>query len=263
MITRGTLHIIGSDNKGDECKMGSLATTRVHSAADLNNLGTRELTNLLMNATEAFELLEGRIALISKARLEAIKTRDLNTNKIKSGRFAKLVCIALIILGIPVILSGGVIIGTVFVVLGVVLMILVHFQDKTGWQMSDGKALVSEENARATKESKLSLLAVTEEEVLRDFQNDLERNAGITFDVIPEKYRMSFILNIFYGYISEGRTRTWSECIERFLEDSHKKNIIDTINRNHAETMSELRQIKTFTAITGILAGVAVWNSLR
>jgi len=64
-------------------------------------------------------------------------------------------------------------------------------------------------------------LDIHKDEVLATFEKDLMME-GSVLHIIPEKYRLSIILNMMSGYLSDGEVETWEGCIKSFKDDEHR-----------------------------------------
>jgi len=236
--------------------MGKLAmSTKLRTAADLNNLSSRELLAFLSNVSNAYKLLEERLTDIAVARANAINETRINDDTVNSGIYFYLMGTFLFVAGLFLFVSTGMMLAMICAIAGVFIVLVAFFQSKTGWGITGGKAQVSKKTARVNEASKLALLSVTGDQVLRDFTSDLKQNAGVTYDIIPEDYRMYYILNTFCKYLSDGRARNWSECINNFLIDIRQEETFRRIEENHAETMRELKKHENF-------AKANLWSTL-
>jgi len=52
--------------------------------------------------------------------------------------------------------------------------------------------------------------------------DELLNAKGNALNVIPEKYRLSIILDMMCGYLSDGEVDSWEGCIKTFKEDTHR-----------------------------------------
>jgi len=90
------------------------------------------------------------------------------------------------------------------------------------------------------------------EQVIAIFDKDLKAE-GSVLNIIPEKYRLSSILDMMCGYLSDGEVDSWEGCIRTYKEDSHKMRMeeysqafIESLNRIERNTS----KIAFYSAVT-------------
>jgi hypothetical protein len=81
--------------------------------------------------------------------------------------------------------------------------------------------------------------------------------AGSVLSIIPEKYRMSIILDKMCEYLQDGRVATWGDCIEKFIYDV---NWLQQ-HENFQTMIGQLERIEHNTAMTKYFAGITAWNT--
>ena len=93
----------------------------------------------------------------------------------------------------------------------------------------------------------------------RDFMN-----VGSVLSAIPERYRMSIILNTMCGYITDGEVDSWEGCVKTFKEDAHRMQQNEHFNAviNRLDTMNDkLSKIQKNTASIAFFSGITAWNT--
>ena len=90
------------------------------------------------------------------------------------------------------------------------------------------------------------------------FESDTQSVKGV-LNAIPERYRMSVILDMMCGYLSDGEVDSWEGCIKTFKEDVHRLQQ----NENFNSIIDTLGRIERNTEISAYFAGIAAWNTSR
>jgi len=105
---------------------------------------------------------------------------------------------------------------------------------------------------------KRKMLSNQEEEIKNDKDFEVEFNNSIELlSVIPEKYRISLILNRFLEYLQDGEARSWADCIEKFKTDNFREEQAEQFS----SIISNLEAIKANTRATAIFSGITAWNT--
>ncbi|MCL2433329.1 MAG: hypothetical protein FWD16_02270 [Clostridia bacterium] len=82
--------------------------------------------------------------------------------------------------------------------------------------------------------------------------------------VIPEKYRMSLILNQFCEYLSDGEADSWEGCIKVFKEDVFRlqqREDFQEIIANLETISANTPNIAINTRMAAFFAGITAWNT--
>ena len=89
------------------------------------------------------------------------------------------------------------------------------------------------------------------------FEEDLLSVESV-LNVIPERYRMTTILNMMCEYLAEGEVDSWEGCIKTFKEDAYRVMSME----NSQAILNGLNRIERNTAAAAFFAGLAAWNTL-
>jgi len=116
-------------------------------------------------------------------------------------------------------------------------------------------------NVRKTKKEQLApvkaRLDKQAEQVVATFDDDLKAE-GSVLNIIPEKYRLSTILEMMCGYLSEGEADSWEGCIKTFKDDTYKMRM-----EGHLQNFSNsLKRIERNTSAIAFFSAVTALNTL-
>ena len=107
---------------------------------------------------------------------------------------------------------------------------------------------------------KINILYQQMGEETEKFMVELEEKNRPLLDAIntiPDKYRISLILNRFLEYLQDGEARSWAECIEKFKTDNFREEQAEQFS----QIISNLEAIKANTRATAIFSGITAWNT--
>jgi len=90
------------------------------------------------------------------------------------------------------------------------------------------------------------------------FESDTKSVKNV-LNAIPERYRMSAILDMMCGYLCEGEVDSWEGCIKTFKDDVHRLQQ----NENFNTVINTLGRIERNTEISAFFAGITAWNTTR
>jgi hypothetical protein len=93
--------------------------------------------------------------------------------------------------------------------------------------------------------------------VIDIFDEDL-RAEGSVLNIIPEKYRLSVILDMMCDYLSTGEVDSWEGCIKTFKEDAHRMQQM-AYYQNFSESLG---RIEKNTSRIAFYSAVTAFNTL-
>ena len=95
-------------------------------------------------------------------------------------------------------------------------------------------------------------------QALATFDEDL-KSEGSVLNVIPEKYRLSIILDMMCEYLSDGEVDSWEGCIKTFKEDAHRMREIEYFQ----DFADSLERIANNTKAIAFFSGITALNTGR
>jgi len=204
----------------------------IRSATDLKNLNEEDLRSVLMSAIRILDPLERHIADIVT---DFTRTERISKNSLRYFGFALLgLCCIMPLLIIGGVEDVGARIIQIFQYVGgsVILILGIHSFFKK----------------RSLKKQKVIALEALEVEL---------QNAESVVNLIPEKYRMSIILNKMCEYLSDGEADSWPECVRIFKDDVHRLRQ----EQKFTEIIDNLQSIKVSSRATAIFSGIIAWRT--
>ena len=205
----------------------SLNEFSVQNARQLRQMEAEELQNMLSLSAQVLKVFEDQIALISEGyeKIEAyVETGTTPLNKVNPlGSLTEKVPILSEAHNKPT-----------------------HKEEVFRSRMNPLKEKLDTQTARAA-------IAMQEE----------MDSVGAALNIIPEKYRMSLILEQFCSYLADGECDSWEGCVKAFKDDVRHMQTqesfqavigrLDLIERNTAATAQN-------TAAIAYFSGIAMWR---
>jgi len=95
-------------------------------------------------------------------------------------------------------------------------------------------------------------------QVLATFDTDL-KSEGSILNVIPEKYRLSIILDMMCEYLSDGEVDSWEGCIKSFKDDFQRIQEMEYFQK----FADSLERVEKNTALIAFFSGITALNTGR
>ena len=226
----------------------------IRTASDLNDLDRNELKSLLSKVLQVFDSLEKKInGFERKKEVQKQKHDDLFRRKTIFvyilSFFVFVIALTFITVFTDVFGDEGLFMTIVAVVMGGgTLALLPMAIANIVYNITLNKKMVKNENELKVE------LDIKQQQLIDGFNDELLQIAGIPVEVIPPKYRLSYVLNMLCEWLNEGRCESWKECIQTFEYELRNEITKQRIEQQHNQLMQQLEAIRFNTTITAIFA---------